>query len=321
MTASEILIQQLITGLSNGLIIALIALGYTLVYGIIELVNFAHGDLFMLGAFFALSLLSVFFPELLQGTSSAPTLTLTFLFIGAAIFCGLVNYLVNRFAYRPVREAPRLVALVTALGISFIFLNIGLLWGALPLPGLGGVSAAAAAPKDFPTLLSTDNWLGDSAIYLSSKEILVFSLLLPILIALSALIKYTQLGKAMRAVAQDPIAAQLMGINTEKVISFTFILGGALAGIASVMYALYNNTVFFQMGYRVGIDAFTAAVIGGIGNLPGAVVGGIGLGLIRALSDGYLETRWTNAVVFGLLIIVLLIRPKGIFGSLAKEKV
>jgi branched-chain amino acid transport system permease protein len=320
MSATELLLQQLITGLANGFIIALIALGYTLVYGIVELVNFAHGDLFMLGAFFALTMLSLLFPESFDG-AQAGALLLAALFLTCAVFCALVNFLVDRYAYRAVRNSPRLVALVSALGVSFIFLNIGIFWGGLPLPGFSSSAAAAAAPKDFPMLLSSDNWLGESAIYLTSKDLLVVGLVLPLLLGLSLFIRYTQFGKAMRAVSQDRVAAQLMGINVDRVISLTFALGGALAGVASVMYAIYNNTIFFQMGYRVGIDAFAAAVLGGIGSLPGAVLGGVGIGLIRALSDGYLEARWTNVVVFALLIGTLLIKPTGLFGHRGREKV
>lgn len=319
MTDIEVLIQQLITGLSNGMIIALIALGYTMVYGIIELINFAHGDLFMLGSFCALSLVGFF------GLGEASTITmliasLGLLFVVVPCFCALLNYLVDRYAYRPLRDAPRLAPFVSAIGVSFIFLNIGLFWGGIPLE-VFNFGRTAAAPKDFPLLISNTNIFGESPIQFSYKDVIVFAVTVPIMLALTYMVSYTRLGKAMRAVSQNPVAAQLMGIDVNYIISVTFIIGGALGGFSSVIYALYNNTIYYQMGYRVGIDAFTAAVLGGIGNLPGAVIGGLLIGIIRALSDQYIATQWTNVIVFTLLILVLIFRPSGILGSTAKEKV
>jgi branched-chain amino acid transport system permease protein len=320
MSEYDFLCQQLITGFSNGAIIALIALGYTLVYGIIQLVNFAHGDLFMLGSFFALTLISLFAPNLLDGESASWGF-IFFVFLSCGAFCGIVNYLVNRFAYRPIRHADRLSALVSALGVSFIFMNLGLFWGGANLPGFSNSAAMAAAPKDFPSLFALDNILGDSNIFLTQKEIFIFCITALVLALLVILVSYTNFGRAMRAVSEDPATAELMGINVEKVIALTFILGGILAGVASLAYASYNNTIHFQLGFRVGIDAFTAAVLGGIGNLPGAVIGGVLIGVIRALSDGYIASTWTNTIVFSLLIITLLIRPGGIMGKFKIEKV
>ncbi|RIL10963.1 MAG: branched-chain amino acid ABC transporter permease [Proteobacteria bacterium] len=318
MTESEVLLQQLITGLSNGMIIALLALGYTMVYGIIELINFAHGDLFMLGAFLTLTVVG------LMGWHTNPEeaglLLLLLLFVTAAGFCAVLNYLVDRLAYKPLRNAPRLSPLVSAIGVSFIFLNLGLFWGGLPL-GVFNFGKAASAPKDFPALVSAHNLLGDHPIQFTSKELLVLSVTLPLLLVFTLFVKYSRTGKAMRAVAQNPTAAKLMGIDVERIIGFTFILGGALGGVASVVYAMYNNTIFFQMGFRVGIDAFTAAVLGGIGNLPGAMLGGVLIGLVRAMSDQYIATEWTNVVVFSILIIVLVFRPSGLLGAKLREKV
>lgn len=323
MTDTEVLVQQLIIGLSNGMIIALIALGYTMVYGLVELINFAHGDLFMLGCFCAITVLAAFGLAPLPSdiiASSTWWVSLLALFTVVPIFCGALNVIIDRLAYRPLRNSPRLIPLVSALGVSFILLNCGLFWGGIPLDVFsGGVSAAA--PKDFPQLLSNENLLGNSEIQFSPKDLLVLAVTIPILIGLTLLVTRTQLGRAMRAVAQNPVAARLVGIDVDRVISITFFLGGALAGVASIIYALYNNTIFFQMGYRVGVDAFTAAVLGGIGSLLGAVVGGLLIGFIRAMSDQYVATEWTNTVVFSLLICALVFRPSGIFGRNQKEKV
>jgi branched-chain amino acid transport system permease protein len=313
MSGTEILLQQLIIGLSNGMIIALIALGYTMVYGIIELINFAHGDLFMLGCFLALTLVG------LCGSLPALLLIPILLFIVPA-FSGGVNWLVDRLAYRHLRQSARLAPLVSAIGVSFVFVNLGLFWGGLPLPVFGG-GRAAAAPKDFPSLFPDVNLLGNRAVRFTAKDLMVIGVTIPLMLGLTWFVKRTRTGKAMRAVAQNQTAARLMGIPVDRVIGQTFLLGGALGGVASVIYALYNNTIYFQMGYRAGIDAFTAAVIGGIGSLPGAVLGGLCIGLVRALSDQYLETRWTNVMVFTILILVLVFRPTGLLGAKAREKV
>jgi branched-chain amino acid transport system permease protein len=319
MSESEVLLQQLITGLSNGMIIALIALGYTMVYGILELINFAHGDLFMLGCFCTLTLVGVTGIEP-GGSWSSYGFLFLLLFTLVPLFCGGLNWCIDRFAYRPLRGGPKLAPLVSAIGTSFILLNLGLFWGGLPMAVFDG-GQAAAAPKDFPAFVSGDNLLGDSFILFTPRDLMVHVVTIPILIALTLIVKRTRLGKAMRAVAQNPSAAELMGIPVNKIIGSAFLLGGALAGVASVIYALYNNTIFFQMGYRVGMDAFTAAILGGIGSLPGAFIGGICIGLLRALSDQYIGTSWTNVSVFGILIGVLIFRPGGLFGVSVKEKV
>ncbi|NUM55075.1 MAG: branched-chain amino acid ABC transporter permease [Candidatus Hydrogenedentes bacterium] len=320
MTNTEVIIQQLIIGLSNGMIIALIALGYTMVYGIIELINFAHGDLFMLGTFLALTILGVLGIDQLPEPAMISWSVLP-LFIAVPLFCAGLNWSVDRLAYRPLRSAPRLAPLVSAIGVSFVFVNIGLFWGGVPMDVFSG-GVAAAAPKDFPALVSTDNLLGeDSNIFVTWNEVLVFGMTLPMMIALSLLVKFTRLGKAMRAVAQNQMAARLMGVDVDRVIGATFLIGGALAGIASVVYASYNQTIYFQMGFRVGMDAFTAAVLGGIGSLPGAVLGGILIGVVRAASDQYIATEWTNVVVFTILIVVLTFRPSGLLGAHVREKV
>jgi branched-chain amino acid transport system permease protein len=329
-TFFDVLLQQLITGLSNGAIIALIALGYTMVYGIVELVNFAHGDLFMLGCFSALTILGLLGLDPVQmasataaQTGSLPIgsiITFAILLIVVPLFCGGLNWLIDQLAYKPLRNAPRLAPLVSAIGVSFVLVNLGLFWGDIGLPFFEGGSPAA--PKDFPALFSSDNLLGENAtLYITWREVFVWIITLPIMGALTILVQKTSMGRAMRAVAQNPTAAQLMGINVERVIGITFVLGGMLAGVASVVYSLYNNTIYFQMGYRSGMDAFAAAVIGGIGNLPGAFLGGLLIGVIRALSDGYIATSWTNVVVFSLLVCVLVFKPSGLLGAHFREKV
>lgn len=320
MSDLEVLIQQLINGLSNGMIIALIAIGYTLVYGIVELINFAHGDLVMLGCFLALTLIGALGLGDPSVGSAAFILQFGLIFAAVAIFCGFLNWLIDYLAYRPLRNAPRLSQLVTAIGISFIFLNLGLFWGGAPLE-VFNMGRSAAAPKDFPVLISNANLLGDSAVQFSLKDLAVVGLTLPLMALLTVFVKYTRWGTAMRAVAQNPVAARLMGIDVDKIIGSTFIVGGALGGIGGLIYALYNNTIYFQMGYRIGMDGFTAAVIGGIGNLPGAVLGGVLIGIIRAMSDQYVATRWTNVIVFGILILVLVFRPAGLLGAKVREKV
>jgi len=315
----DFFLQQLITGLSNGMIIALIAIGYTMVYGIIELINFAHGDLFMLGSFLALTILGVLGID--AWTGGGTWFGVLLLLLSSAAFCAGLNWSIERIAYRPLRASGKLSLLVSAIGASFILVNLGLFWGGLPLDVFAG-GVAAAAPKDFPPLVPNTNLLGeDSLVQLTPKDLLVLGVTLPTMLALTWIVTRTRLGKAMRATAQNPVAARLMGIDTDRVIGATFLIGGALGGFASVIYALYNNTISFQMGYRAGMDAFTAAVLGGIGSMPGAVAGALVIGLVRAMSDGYLETRWTNTIVFGILVLILIFRPSGLLGSRAKEKV
>lgn len=315
MSDLEVLIQQLISGLSNGMIIALIAIGYTLVYGIVELINFAHGDVVMLGGFFALTLID---PAVV---SNPGTGTFVLLILGAAVFCGLVNMSVDWLFYLPIRRSPRISQLVTAIGVSFVLMNVGLLWGLAPLESLG-MGNAPASPKDFPSLLPTRNLLGEeSSLQISYKDIAVVGVTLPLLFGLTIFVKRSRWGIAMRAVAQNPDAAKLMGINVHRVVALAFFIGGALGGIASVIYAVFNNTVHFQMGFRIGLDGFTAAVLGGIGNLTGAVLGGLLIGVIRALSDQYIAARWTGVVVFSILVLVLVFRPTGLLGSRVREKV
>jgi branched-chain amino acid transport system permease protein len=318
LSAWEAFSQQLVTGLSNGMIIALIAIGYTMVYGIIELINFAHGDLCMLGAFLALTIVGAL--GMAEWASVSSLGGVLMLLLVTAIFCGSLNWTIDRLAYRPLRQASKLSMLVAAIGASFVLVNIGLFWGGLPMDIFNG-GGSSAAPKDFPPLVANTQLLSNSDVRYTSNDVLVLAVTLPLMVGLTLLVKFTKLGKAMRAVAQNPTAAHLMGIDANRVIGATFFIGGALGGFASVVYSLYNNTISFQMGYRMGMDAFVAAVLGGIGNLPGAVLGGLVIGVVRGMSDQYLEARWTNAVVFGILVLILVFRPNGLLGAKLREKV
>jgi len=397
-----LLAQQLITGVSKGAILAIIALGYTLVYGIIELINFAHGDTFMLGSFAALMLIG------LTGLNrTTPPLqravTLFIILIVVMCFTAFLNYSIERIAYRRLRNAPRLAPLISAIGISFILQNVGLVWGKLawrrgdtgalvglavfvvlfavgiwgirqlnrriqtqralvrlalwivPLLVLIAISVTAlnitrdavlgppgsparveledrakhpkimgttdVAPKDVPAgLISTDNLLGGAPISLSLQDVMVIVVSLSLMVGLYLFVQRTSAGKAMRATAQDRDAARLMGIDVDRTISLAFLLGGALAGAAGLIAAIYTTQVVFDLGFKAGLLAFTSAVLGGIGNVIGAMLGGFLIGLIQTLSDQYLATQWTNAVIFGILVAILVFRPTGLLGEDVGQK-
>jgi branched-chain amino acid transport system permease protein len=320
-----IFFQQLINGLTTGTLFALIAIGYTMVYGIIELINFAHGDLFMLGAFLALTIVSALGLEHSGPAGAAAGVVLTFVL--CMIFCALLNFLQDRIVYRPLRNAPKLTPLVSAIGVSFVFMGIGQIW-------------KGVADINFPDIIPNKNLLGDptplpipgrgddaaapglfAGLRFTAKDLLVILVTVPLMAGLTLFVRYTKLGKAMRATAQNPTAARLMGIDVDRVIGWTFAIGGMLAGAASVIYGLTINTVSFQMGYQNGLYAFTAAVLGGIGNLPGAMLGGIVIGLVRSLGSQYVGEQWTSALVFGILILLLVFRPSGLLGTRTREKV
>jgi branched-chain amino acid transport system permease protein len=300
-----IFLQQIVNGLTAGTLFALVAIGYTMVYGIIELINFAHGDLFMLGAFLALTLVGMM--KLDQAGTAGAVGGLLLVFLVCMAFCAALNAAVDRVVYKPLRKAPKLTPLVSAIGVSFVFMGLGQVW-------------KGVADINFPDLLPGTNLGGDSLRF-TVKDLFVFIVTVPLMAGLTVFVKFTKLGKAMRAVAQNPVAAQLMGIHVDRVISVTFLIGGALAGAAAVIYGLWVNTVSFQMGYQNGLYAFTAAVLGGIGNLPGAMLGGIVIGLVRSLGSQYVGEQWTSALVFGILILLLVFRPTGLLGARTREKV
>jgi branched-chain amino acid transport system permease protein len=302
--------DDLVTGLSNGAIWALIAIGYTLVYGIIELINFAHGDVFMLGSFVSAGLFGTFGLTLATGTFGVLG-SLIVILVLAMLVCGVLNVCIERVAYRPLRNAPKLAPLITAVGFSFILQNVGLLW-------LGG------SPASVPDVLRQDtNVFTILGVHISRGELLAVGVTIPLVFAMSAFINQSRLGRAMRATAQDPMAARLMGINVDTTISLTFLIGGMLAGAAGLIFALYETTIWFFQGFRGGLFAFTAAVMGGIGNVRGAVIGGLLIGVVQAISDSAhfpgLGPEWTDAVVFAFLIIVMIFRPQGLLGEETRE--
>jgi branched-chain amino acid transport system permease protein len=307
----DLFLAAVMIGITNGAFIALIALGYTLVYGIIELINFAHGDLFMLGTFVCLSSLTLLGFGTEVGVSGTPWMALLLAMLAAMIFCGALNVLAERIAYRPLRRAPRLAPLISAIGVSFIFVNIGLFW-------------QGPTPRRFPDLLPQIDFVSllgfTSLIRFTFKDLFVLALAIPLMLGLAWVIRSTRMGKAMRAVAQDSEMAQQMGIDVNRVIAFTFLLGGVLAGAASLMYGLYNNNTVFTLGFTAGLKAFTAAVLGGIGNVNGAALGGFVLGLLSALTVTYAGGQWENVGVFSLLVIILVFKPTGLLGQETGEK-
>ncbi len=306
------LIQHLINGIATGTIYALVALGYTMVYGVLKLINFAHGDVMMVGVYMGYA---TAFALGREARSSLWGVLLIFLVAMAG--CALLGLIIERFAYRPLREKPRLTALITAIGISFALsygfqLDIGF------LPG--------AAPRAFPQIIQPVQWftLGDPEfpdVVLWNWQVLSLLVAVGMMGGLQFLVYRTRFGRAMRAVSHDHRVAALMGIPTDRVIAVTFMLGSALAAGAGLLYAIKDTSVSPMMGLMVGLKAFVAAVIGGIGNVPGAMVGGLLLGLVEEFVVGYAASTWRDAVAFGFLIIVLLVRPGGLFGRVAAEKV
>ena len=306
MVFDDAFIQTIIIGLSNGLIYALVALGYTLVYGIIELINFAHGDVFMLGSMLALTIFLA-----IGLTNQTPLVMAIAMVLGVLVFVmgatALLNVSIERFAYRPLRNAPKVAPLISAIGVSFVLQNTGLLWKG---PAVQGFENVIPNENVLTTLFGLS-----TTIAITYKQVFVAAVTIPLLIGLTWFVKNTRQGKAMRATAQDPNAAGLMGINVDRTIALTFVLGGALAGAAGVVQILFNQATVYTLGFRFGLNSFTSAVLGGIGNLSGAVLGGIVLGLINAFSDRYISAQWTNAIVFGVLIGILVFRPTGLLGQ------
>ncbi len=324
----QLLLQELVVGIATGAIYALIALGYTMVYGIIELINFAHGDVFMIGTLICVSIFSL----LGITTTSQPTgLTLVGVLIvtclGSMLVCAVLGVVIERVAYRPLRNAPRLAPLISAIGVSLILEDVGKLW-----KGVNYVSF----PQIFPNITYS---LGP--ITISSVNILVIVVAVILMVALQWLVSSTRIGRAMRAVAQDREAAALMGVNVDRIISITFFIGAALAGAAGLIYGLQYGSTIFIIGFQLGLIAFTAAVLGGIGNIAGAMLGGILIGIIEALAslipDAYAANAprlfgvviglphggaaWHEALIFAILVLILIFRPTGLLGQQTPEKV
>jgi branched-chain amino acid transport system permease protein len=304
----DVFFQQIVNGLSLGGIYALIALGYTMVYGIIELINFAHGDVYTLGTFFSLAILTALgVSGEVHGVALVGVVAVTI--VGAMLLCGLTGVLIERLAYRRLRNAPRLAPLITAIGVSFILENVMQLWrGPSPVP--------------FPDVIPNPSF-AIGGVDVSAKQVAVILLAVAMMAALQLFITRTRLGKAMRATAQDRDAAQLMGIDINTTIALTFLIGSALAGAAGFVSGVYYGTTWFYNGFEAGLKAFTAAVLGGIGNVTGAMLGGFLIGLIEAIATQYIPggAQWTNVVVFSVLVLVLIFRPSGLLGESLPEKV
>lgn len=313
-------LQLVIVGISTGAIYALIALGYTMVYGIIELINFAHGDIFMIGSFVSIAVVGIL------GITNASQLGLPAL-VGvlmlacliSMLVCAVLGVVIERIAYRPLRNAPRLAPLISAIGVSLILEDVGKLWK--------GINYIA-----FPRILPQVTY-NIGPISFSNINVLVFVVAVVLMLALQWLVNYTSIGRAMRAVAQDREAAALMGVNVDRIIAFTFFVGAALAGAAGFIFVLQFTSTIFYIGFELGLVAFTAAVLGGIGNLVGAMLGGILIGVIEALSALIPDSSnggfglphggaaWHDAIIFAILILILVFRPSGLLGQRVPEKV
>jgi branched-chain amino acid transport system permease protein len=304
----DIFLQQIINGLTIGAIYALIALGYTMVYGILRLINFAHGDVYMVGAF------SGFFLSRWLGFGAEPTLTgLIIVLIGSMVIAAIVGVSIERFAYRPVRKYARMTTLITAIGVSLLIENLCVvIWG--------------PTPRSFPQLLQSQYYTLFGNASISKSQIVIFIVAIGLMLLLQWIIYKTKIGTAMRAVSYNLNSAKLMGINTDAVIAFTFALGSALAAAGGVLTAQYNPQIDPLMGIITGLKAFVAAVLGGIGNIPGAVLGGLLIGAAETFVVGYgpyigIPSTYRDAVAFSILILVLLFKPAGLLGSNIQEKV
>jgi branched-chain amino acid transport system permease protein len=311
-------IQHLINGLAAGTIYALVALGYTMVYGVLKLINFAHGDVMMLGVYVGYAVAFLLGREHL-GTVGGALLV----FAVSLLACAAFGFFIERFAYRPLRDKPRLTALITAIGISFALsygfqLDFAVTVGDTAITILPG-----AASRRFPAIIAPQEWivLGDSDVIIWNWQVISFAIALVLMGGLQFLVFKTRFGRAMRAVSHDHRVAGLLGIPVDTIIAGTFMLGSALAAGAGILYAIKDKSIQPLMGVMVGLKAFVAAVIGGIGNLPGAVVGALLLGLCEEFIVGYTASSWRDAVAFGFLIVVLLFRPEGLFGRVQAEKV
>ncbi|HUL01433.1 MAG TPA: branched-chain amino acid ABC transporter permease [Nitrospirota bacterium] len=298
-------VQQLINGLALGAVYALIALGYTMVYGILQLINFAHGEVYMLGAYLGIIVLGAL--TAIGMTASSLTLSILISLLVSMAFCASYGATIERIAYRPLRDATRLAPLISAVGVSIILQNFVML-------------TQGKEYKNLPPMLPSEGLIVLGAV-VSPVQIFILGASILIMIALHFFVSKTRIGKAMRATSQDRVMAALVGINVNRVISVTFMIGSALASVAGVMVTLYYGVVHFFMGYLAGIKAFTAAVLGGIGSIPGAMLGGFMLGLIESFGASYISSVYKDAFAFLVLIITLIIRPSGLLGRKFVDKV
>ena len=301
-------LQELVNGLTTGALYALVALGFTMVYGVLKLLNFAHGDLYMVGAYVGFFVIQWFGGP--SHVSIPVPLLLVIMFVLAVLLVGGLGVAMERFAYRPLRDAPRIAPLITAIGVSFFLENSALLlFGAQP------------RIYNTPDFISFSGGIQIGSVSIDAVQILVLVLGLALMAGLQLLVNRTKLGKQMRAVAADREAAEMLGINVNFTIAATFFIGSALAGIAGVMGGLLFNQVTATIGFIAGLKAFTAAVVGGIGSIPGAMLGGLLLGVAESFITGYISSTYTNLFVFALLIAVMLVRPSGLLGRAQLQKV
>jgi branched-chain amino acid transport system permease protein len=300
--------QQLINGLTLGAVYALIALGYSMVYGVLQLLNFAHGDVYMVGAFIGYGVMVALLPE--GGSLIAPVFILVLMFLLAMVGCGLLGVAIEQFAYRPLRNSPRIAPLISALGVSFFIQN------AVQL-------TLTADFRNYETgkLIPSELGLDILNARISATRALVIVVAIGLMVLLQYLVRNTKMGKAMRAVAIDREAAAMMGVDVDRVIIFTFFVGSALAGAAGVMTGVVFTRIWHFMGFNAGLKGFTAAVVGGIGNIPGAMLGGFLLGMIESFAVGFVSSTYKDAIAFVVLVIVLLVRPHGLLGARIAQKV
>lgn len=298
-------LQQLINGLTLGAVYALIAIGYTMVYGILGLINFAHGEIYMIGAYLSIIFLALF--TIIGLTDYNLILSLLMTAILSIIFCSAYGFTIEKIAYKPLRKAPRLSPLISAIGISIFLQNYVML-------------TQGATDKVFPYKFGEKGFLFLD-VHITYIQTIIIVICTILMLSLHLFIKKTRLGKAMRATSQDKIMASLVGINIDSIISVTFIIGAGLAAVAGMIVASYYGLINYYIGYIAGIKAFTAAVLGGIGNMPGAMLGGIILGLVESFGAAYISSEYKDVYAFILLIIVLLIKPSGIMGKATEEKV
>ncbi len=299
----EYFLELFLGGLTRGSIYALIALGYTMVYGIIQLINFAHGEIYMIGAFTALIVANVLTLNGMQGIA-----VLVIAAVAALVWSSAYGYTVEKIAYKPLRDAPRLSPLISAIGMSIFLQNYVLL-------------AQTSDFVSFPSLIPDFAFMDPVAHIMSSAELVIVATTVVVMILLNLLIKYTRMGKAMRATAQDKTMAVLSGVNVNRVISTTFVIGSALAAVGGVLIASHIGQINFFIGFIAGIKAFTAAVLGGIGSIPGAALGGLVLGLTESFATGYVSSDYEDVFAFVLLVLILIFRPAGILGRSTTQKV
>jgi branched-chain amino acid transport system permease protein len=304
----DVLLQQVINGVSLGAMYSLLALGFTMVYGILELINFAHFNVFMVGSFFAMWALEA------MGFSGQTIILHGLPLIGVLVVAllvtmlgsGILGVVIERFALRPLRNVPGTAPMITTIGLAYILYNVILL-------GAGAESQNYADPM--PNIYWTFG-----GVILHLREVLLWGVALVLMVALNYFVRRTKMGKAMQAMAQDQEAARMVGIDVDRVVMLTFFLGSALAGAAGLIFGLYYNYTSYLIGYTAGLRAFTAAVLGGIGNIPGAMFGGVVIGLIESLGGQYIAVRWTDVIIFSLLVLVLVFRPTGLFGRAAPTR-